>query len=188
MTTNRIARLEALPGWTWDVLADRWEEHFAALLRYTEREGHARVPDSHLEDGLKLGRSGHHPAARTAQGPACGDASGAVLMVLPGWAWDMRDVAWDTGFAALKQFQARTGHCRVARGWLEGDYRLGRWVAFSGGWSRPGNCARTAPRNSCPCSIATSRLGCSRCSAGERCEKRLGAAAAHLDQSVDARW
>jgi hypothetical protein len=45
----------------------------------------------------------------------------------------MRDAAWDKGFAALQQFQARTGHCQVPTGWLEDGYRLHQWVAVQRG-------------------------------------------------------
>ena len=129
---DRLARLEELPDWTWDVLAVRWEGHFAALVRYTEREGHARVPDAHLEDGLKLGRWVIIQRQSRRKGELA-EARAARLVALPGWAWDTRDVAWDTGFAALQQFQARAGHCRVPNGWLEGDYRLSQWLGVQRG-------------------------------------------------------
>ena len=124
---ERAARLEALPGWTWDVLAARWDQHFAALERFASREGHARVPNGHVQDGLKLGRW----VIAQRQGHRNGDLAAereARLEAVAGWAWDMRDVAWDTGLAALATFQARTGHCQVPRGWLEDDYRLSQWL------------------------------------------------------------
>ena len=39
-----------------------------------------------------------------------------------------RELAWEKGFEALKQFKAREKHCRVPRGHLEGAYNLGTWV------------------------------------------------------------
>ena len=39
-----------------------------------------------------------------------------------------RELAWEKGFAVLKQFKAREKHCRVPRGNQEGAFNLGTWV------------------------------------------------------------
>ena len=49
-----MGRLEAL-GVVWDVFAEQWERNYALLRAYREREGHARVPASHVAEGEKLG-------------------------------------------------------------------------------------------------------------------------------------
>ena len=51
LTPERISRLEALPGWVWDLHEFQWDEGFSALQRFTAREGHARPPYSHKEEG-----------------------------------------------------------------------------------------------------------------------------------------
>lgn len=134
---DRVKRLEVLPGWTWDVLAARWDEHYEALLRYAQREGHAQVPSDHLEDGLGLGI---WVVAQRHQRRKAGlpDARAERLESVPGWLWDARAAAWNDGYATLLQFQRRTGHCQVSRGWLEGSYRLGQWVSVQRGLIRSG--------------------------------------------------
>jgi Helicase associated domain. len=86
LDADRQRKLEELQGWTWEPYEVRWEEAFALLVRYAEREGHARIPQSHREDVLKLGtwvatqrnayRAGKLDADRKRR-----------LEGLPGWSW-----------------------------------------------------------------------------------------------------
>ena len=54
MSPERCQRLDAL-GFVWDILTARWEEGFSFLARFHQREGHCRVPQSHHEQGFRLG-------------------------------------------------------------------------------------------------------------------------------------
>jgi hypothetical protein len=60
LAPHRIARLEALSGWTWDAQEAKWEEGFLSLKQYVAGEGHARVPFGHVEDGYALGHWVNH--------------------------------------------------------------------------------------------------------------------------------
>jgi hypothetical protein len=51
---ERKRLLDAI-GFVWDRRHQLWEQHFAALLNFKQREGHCYVPTRHRESGLKLG-------------------------------------------------------------------------------------------------------------------------------------
>jgi hypothetical protein len=124
---ERRERLEVLPGWAWNRHADSWERHHAVLLEFVEREGHARVPTDHVEDGLPLAawvirHRQDHKAGKVPQDRA------ERLEALPGWTWDVLAARWEEHFAGLQAYAAREGHARVPTGHLEEGLKLGSWV------------------------------------------------------------
>jgi hypothetical protein len=87
VTRERIARLERLPGWTWNPSTDAFEAKFAVLMAFVEREGHARVPVEHMEGGAtKLGRWVHDRRTAYRRGEL-GEATIRRFEALPGWTW-----------------------------------------------------------------------------------------------------
>ena len=52
---DKITRLEAIPGWVWNVNSADWEEGLEHLRHFVEREGHARVPRKYEDDDYRLG-------------------------------------------------------------------------------------------------------------------------------------
>ncbi len=125
ISPERKALLEALPGWSWDPFADRWEQAYAALVNFTEREGHARVPNSHIEDGVRLGKWVTHQ--RSKRDELTGEQR-KRLESLPGWNWDARTDMWHRKLELLRQFQRREGHALVPQGHVEDGVKLGSWV------------------------------------------------------------
>ena len=82
MDPDRRQRLEALPGWSWDVFSDKWEEGFSRLEEFAEHNDHCRVPFTYKsEDGYRLGswvgkqRTSKDPDRRKR------------LEAMPGWVW-----------------------------------------------------------------------------------------------------
>jgi hypothetical protein len=127
MTPERIARLESLPGWSWNVISDKWEESFIHLKEFTDREGHANVPQRYKTAiGYRLDTwVGRQRADRT----SLSSERKALLEALPGWSWDVYSDRWEEGFCHLKEFAGREGHAMVLRNFKTKDgYRLGLWV------------------------------------------------------------
>ncbi|MFI9536793.1 helicase associated domain-containing protein [Nocardia fusca] len=126
MHQERRERLEAVPGWSWNSVADSWMEHFELLRLFAAREGHANVPVGHIENGLKLGQ---WTRLRRREHTKLTAQRRALLEAIPGWFWGAKsDYVWSLKLELLKRFVAREGHPRVPDGHIESGVRLDSWV------------------------------------------------------------
>jgi hypothetical protein len=123
MPTERIQRLDGI-GFIWDRLQSDWEEGLVALQKFKAREGHCRVPSSHLEGWFELGQW----VSRQRRQRERMRVERRQQLDEIGFEWNSRESAWEYGFAALKQFKIREGHCRVPDNHVEGTLKLGKWV------------------------------------------------------------
>ena len=119
--------LWSFPGWTWDLAAYQFQESLSALRAFIAREGHARVPKDHVEDGVRLGAwvSRRRTEYRRKK---LGREHIKILANIPRWTWNAREERFQRALQALRAFAAREGHARVPKDHVEEGYRLGNWV------------------------------------------------------------
>jgi len=128
MDPPRRRRLEAVPGWSWEIFSDQWEEGFSYLEEFAEREGQCRVPQHfRTDDGYTLGR---WVVVQRRAKDTMGTDRRQRLEALSGWSWNTFDDRWETGFSHLNVFSEREGNCRVPQHFRTDDgYPLGQWVS-----------------------------------------------------------
>jgi len=120
------ARLTSL-GVVWDVLAQQWEDMFALLAKYKEREGDCNVPANHQEDGENLGLWLSRQRAYKKKGTLGSDLE--ERLTSRGVVWDMLAQQWEDMFALLVQYKEREGDCNVPQAHKEDGIKLGSWLS-----------------------------------------------------------
>jgi superfamily II DNA or RNA helicase len=139
LTPDQILRLESI-GFSWDPTGDAVRRNTALLAQFVAREGHARVPAKHLEDGERLG--GWVTSLRSKKIRL--NAEQLARLEELGFVWDVLAEQFERNLAALQQYVSREGHARVPQGHIEDGVRLGAWV----------NAMRTKPQRLNPGRIA----------------------------------
>src|SRR5205823_2226633 len=110
MPSDRRKRLEALSGWSWDAIYDKWEKGFLYLKQFLGRNGHCQVSDEYAtDDGYRLGS---WVGTQRANKNAMSLDRRKRLEALSGWSWNTFDDRWEEGFSRLKQFAEGNGYSR----------------------------------------------------------------------------
>jgi len=127
LSPDKVKRLEALPKWSWDVYADRWEEGFSQLNQFAKQNGHARIPRGYkTKDGVNLATWVITQRENRVSMPPDRIKR---LEALPKWSWDVYADRWEEGFSQLNQFMKQNGHARVPKNFKTKDgFSLTNWV------------------------------------------------------------
>jgi len=126
LTLERKRLLESLPGWSWDIWGDKWNERFQFLKAFVAKTGITKIPrtfkdndSSSLESWVQVQRINQDLLTPERK---------RLLELLPGWSWDPYGDQWNEGFAQLKAYVEKSGNARPPtdhRG--EDGFRIGLW-------------------------------------------------------------
>lgn len=127
LSAERAKRLTTA-GFDWNPHSTSWEEGFGFLKRFASREGHTNVSQTHLEDDYRLGIWVSTQRRLRNRGDLSSERRERLTSL--GLSWDMREEAWEEGFAHLERFVNRKGHANVPARYIDpaDNYRLGSWV------------------------------------------------------------
>ena len=126
-------QIESIPGWSWEPANTRsWETSFQILKKFAAREGHANVPQYHIEGDFALGlwvanqRGAHRRVLKDLKRQKSEITKRfRQLEALPGWAWDRNDAAFRLKIKALRDYFNREGHYRIPHKHIENGIKLG---------------------------------------------------------------
>lgn len=129
LTRQRISRLEALPGWAWDVNDARWDEGLSHLDQYVREYGNTRMNGSYIApDGFRLGNWVKHK--RIIKEDLSAERQ-AQLEKFPDWVWNVIDAKWEEGFSNLVTYVREFGNAKVHANYKApgNQFPLGSWVS-----------------------------------------------------------
>ena len=128
LSEERKRKLEAIDGWTWDVLTENWEEGFQLLSEYCRNTGHAIVPTKYITPmGYNLGQ---WVTSQRIKIKTISEDRRLRLEALPSWSWDPIGDLWEQRFLDLINYVKNNGDSNIPTNFLTGsDLRLGQWVA-----------------------------------------------------------
>jgi hypothetical protein len=98
LEAERVAELEAIPGWVWDKNDADWQAGFELLLKWVTLKGTAYVPTDTKFEGFKLGWWARSQRDAKRGGWSSMDSNRKKkLESLPGWLWDPPSASGKTG-------------------------------------------------------------------------------------------
>ncbi|SLH38575.1 DEAD/DEAH box helicase [Mycobacteroides abscessus] len=127
---QRIALMEALPGWNWNPGRTSWDIGYGYLEAFIAEFGSSSPSQSYeAADGYRLG-NWVSSQRREYQAGRLSKERVSALEALPGWTWLVREARWRAGLAELVRYRAQHGHLYVPQNYVtKGGDRLGVWVS-----------------------------------------------------------
>jgi superfamily II DNA or RNA helicase len=128
MPLNRIEKFNSLgPTWSWDPIADDYENRILELKQYVKQHGTSRVSTKsgpHQQLGRWIGKM----RAAYKKGQLSPERIQEFESISSDWTWDAKEQDWDRKLELLIKFQEREGHTSVPASHIEEDEHLGLWA------------------------------------------------------------
>lgn len=127
LSLERIAKLESIPNWTWDVYESQWMGTYEKLSKYAEENETSRVPSTYRDnEGKPLGK---WVAKLRAKKDSLSQEQIRLLERLPDWTWDPFEDQWKTAYQEISQLAEERNSSSFPRHLKLSDGRsVGGWV------------------------------------------------------------
>jgi hypothetical protein len=126
LSPERVMRLNSIPGWSWDLFADAWNQNFLAVQVFHDTHNRWPIERGSGEEGVL---SKWVITQRQAwKKRTLSSERVKRLNSIPGWSWDPLTDAWDQNFAALQVLHDKYKCYFTNRDAEEGDEMLAGWV------------------------------------------------------------
>jgi superfamily II DNA or RNA helicase len=130
LSQERVKKLEALPGWSWDYSEkdEAWYLAYEILKKYFEEFGSTIFPAKLKYKNFNLGqwaylqRFNHRSKKLT-------EPRVKHLEKFDDWIWDIKELGWINAYKLLKKYQKKYGNCKPPRKYIDDGISLGAWVS-----------------------------------------------------------
>ena len=130
LTPERVALMEALPGWTWELYDLSWQGGYDRLRAYMAASPHRGPPPKDtVYDGANIG-SWADRQRRMYRTKALQPTRVALLEAVPGWTWKVRESAWMDMYGTLRAYMVTHQAMPPSSDPAKAHYYLGQWARY----------------------------------------------------------
>ena len=130
LSEERIRKLEALQGWSWEPGAGDWDADYDHAARLLKDIPFSSIRQTYVApDGFRLGRWINYQRMYRQRGTLSVEQMEKIESI-PGWTWDTLDAQWDAAFDMLLDYIRQTGRSHVPIPYKvpTNGFNLGQWV------------------------------------------------------------
>lgn len=124
---DRINLMEDLPGWTWDVHGDRWDNSFELLEAFIDHGGTLPPKKDEKYQGLHIS-SWITTQRRKYREQKLTQEQAKKLSELPNWQWETKSDPWELGLQSLQRYVSVHQSSLVPHKCIFEGFALGVWV------------------------------------------------------------
>jgi type I site-specific restriction endonuclease len=125
LSQEQIRLLELLE-FSWDPLAEQWEENYQALREFINSSGNRYVVQGTVFKGHNLGSWVNAQRLKKRRGQLTLEQINKLDSIH--FSWEPISDQWNETFNALKSFKNKTGHCRITKSQSSEYANLGIWA------------------------------------------------------------